>query len=731
MTAPQPRPTMAERWLGSPRPVLGRDTELAQVAELLDAEDRAAVLVVHGPGGVGKSALLGEVARLADQRDRPVLRLDCADLDRSPAGVHDALRAAAGAAPDGGLPDLVPPEAVLLIDRFEVLGLEQWFWRTFVPALPADAALVVAGRQPPPPEVLEDHELRGVVETLSLRNLAPRDAAALLETLGVPDSASVEALAGVCHGHPLALVIAADTYLARGGLPAAGAGALLDHPDASTRLLGRFVDGAVTPLQRRALHLCGHTHRVDREMVGRVLELDGDAADAMLDWLRSRPYAEAHPDGLSVHDVVRDALDRDLRWRDPAAFAELHGRIREVVVDRLRHSTGAVQQRAAADILFLHRGNPLSRQLYALDQLGTISNRTATSADHAAVMEIVGRVDGAGRARAAAAWWERQPEAFHVHQEGDGTVVGVTAMARLDREADRLGVDDPVAAAAWAAITSVRPPEPGEVVIHQFIADGLTPGRIGPVADMIGALSLTRWTLPGLGWVVLSSPHEEGWAPLWGYIGFEPLARVDVDDAPGPVAVWARDFGRSPYADWLERMAAQELSDAGEPHPPVVTPIALSREDFGAGVRSLLRELHRPDRLVGHPLAGSRMVPAEASGRAAQTLQARVRQALAELEADPKQRPGARAVDRTYVRAAATQAAAAEVLGLPFSTYRRHLAAGVDRLTELLWHWELRGVPPLPEPDRAPDGAPDGPPDGAPDGAPGPDREVSTERPGM
>ena len=59
----------------------------------------------------------------------------------------------------------------------------------------------------------------------------------------------------------------------------------------------------------------------------------------------------------------------------------------------------------------------------------------------------------------------------------------------------------------------------------------------------------------------------------------------------------------------------------------------------------------------------------------------------------------ARAVDRTYVRAAATQEAAAEVLGLPFSTYRRHLAAGVERLTERLWHWELRGAPPLPEED--------------------------------
>jgi hypothetical protein len=31
------------------------------------------------------------------------------------------------------------------------------------------------------------------------------------------------------------------------------------------------------------------------------------------------------------------------------------------------------------------------------------------------------------------------------------------------------------------------------------------------------------------------------------------------------------------------------------------------------------------------------------------------------------------------------------VLGLPFSTYRRHLTRGVDRVVDWLWHRELYG----------------------------------------
>jgi hypothetical protein len=44
------------------------------------------------------------------------------------------------------------------------------------------------------------------------------------------------------------------------------------------------------------------------------------------------------------------------------------------------------------------------------------------------------------------------------------------------------------------------------------------------------------------------------------------------------------------------------------------------------------------------------------------------------------------------VRPAPTQEAAAEVLGLPFSTYRRYLAKAVERLTDVLWAVEIGEV---------------------------------------
>jgi hypothetical protein len=43
------------------------------------------------------------------------------------------------------------------------------------------------------------------------------------------------------------------------------------------------------------------------------------------------------------------------------------------------------------------------------------------------------------------------------------------------------------------------------------------------------------------------------------------------------------------------------------------------------------------------------------------------------------------------VRPAATQEAAAEALGVPFSSYRRHLGQGVGRVVSWLWDREVFG----------------------------------------
>jgi hypothetical protein len=70
-------------------------------------------------------------------------------------------------------------------------------------------------------------------------------------------------------------------------------------------------------------------------------------------------------------------------------------------------------------------------------------------------------------------------------------------------------------------------------------------------------------------------------------------------------------------------------------------------------------------------------------------LQSLVKEAAESLESSPRDAKCYRAVYHTYLNPAPTQEQAAELLDLPFSTFRRHLKNGVTRVAEILWHREI------------------------------------------
>ena len=73
-------------------------------------------------------------------------------------------------------------------------------------------------------------------------------------------------------------------------------------------------------------------------------------------------------------------------------------------------------------------------------------------------------------------------------------------------------------------------------------------------------------------------------------------------------------------------------------------------------------------------------------------LQARIQEAAETLKTNPRDEKLYRALYHTYLKPAPTQEAAAELLDLPFSTYRYHLTQGVKRLVEWLWQREIHGL---------------------------------------
>jgi hypothetical protein len=155
-----------------------------------------------------------------------------------------------------------------------------------------------------------------------------------------------------------------------------------------------------------------------------------------------------------------------------------------------------------------------------------------------------------------------------------------------------------------------------------------------------------------------------------------------------------------PPAAWLTLLGEREVGAGRQAtDEPAAEPlIVLSQPDFAAAVREALRDFVRPDLLGNNPLLRSRLVLVAASrggaGEAADpvaVLQALLRQAAEALQASPRALKLYRALHHTYFQPAPTQERAAELLDLPFSTYRRHLMAGVAQVTDTLWAREVGG----------------------------------------
>ena len=153
---------------------------------------------------------------------------------------------------------------------------------------------------------------------------------------------------------------------------------------------------------------------------------------------------------------------------------------------------------------------------------------------------------------------------------------------------------------------------------------------------------------------------------------------------------------RPPLA-WLDLLAGREISAtplAASARPQVEQLVVLSQEEFGSAVRDALRAFTQPDQLQGNLLLHSRLVAGEGLANASekdsvQKIRDMLLQAAEALRASPRTEKFYRALEKTYFHPTPTQEIAAELLDLPFSTYRRHLKAGIDYIVETLWQKEI------------------------------------------
>jgi hypothetical protein len=407
-------------------------------------ERPVSVLFVYGPGGVGKSVLLRQFGRVALATGATVIRLDGRDLEPSPPGFLRALRKALqlndAAAPLEALTHQHRP--VLLIDTYEgLMPLDTWLRELFLPQLPDQTLVVLAGRNPPSAGWREDPAWSELAQILPLRNLPPSDSRAYLEARGISERDRARVIE-FTHGHPLALALVADLLVHGEQEPLSP----LQAPDVVRMLLERFVDKIPSATHRRALEVCART-RVTTEAV--LADVVGSAdAPALFDWLRGLSFIEQGLEGCFPHDLAREVLDSDLRWRDPERFRDLHVQVLRSLIRQIRARTGREQQRAYFDLMYLARHHRFVRSLYDWTAIGTTYAEPAIREDFPAILSMVRQHEGDASADIADYWLERFPDSFVAFRGAASQLEGFTAALTLDENEARACAADPAIALA-------------------------------------------------------------------------------------------------------------------------------------------------------------------------------------------------------------------------------------------------------------------------------------------
>ena len=666
---------------------VGRGAPLGAIRASLERTAPQRVHLVHGPGGIGKTTLLDAAERLGGATGHPVHRLDAREVVCSASAVtgwHDATAAA-------GEP------ALLLIDGYELLApLDGWFRAVFLPSLPSETVTVLAGRTTPSDGWWLDAGWRTLAATHRLDPFDASDSDALLERLGVPD-ADRPALARLAKGHPLVLALLAEASRRQGGIAD-----FADAPGVVARLCAQILDDVPSPAHRLGLATCAHAAQATQDLLHRTV---GDRAGPVWAWLAARPYVRHGTVGLYLHDVVRELFEAEFQHRSPDGYLALHRAVRGYFEERVDDPLETHPLRAATEILLLHRRGPLSDEVARLP-IGTMPPVTrATPADHGWMLDLLEGTEGRRTARLARRWFASpDSRAYRIQVPG-----GPSAFAQhgyLEAAPDDL--HDPVATAIWDLVAADGSLRPGERIhVNRFGA--ATGGPPDPLLLLVSGTSCVfEWRRQPAAWTFLVTPAPDYYGDYFGYLGMRRLLTLDLGD--GPVGAWGWDRRRLDVRGLFEMMSHRELTgETGPPPAHLVRPAPLSRRDFELAVRAALAALGRPDRLADSALLDATLLRSPDAAALAATL----RRAIAGLADEPRGAEHRRVLERTYLRGAPSQEVAAELLDLPFSTYRRHLAQAVQRLCDVLWAVEIGAVPPPAGPDPS-----------------GGDQEVGRNRPG-
>ena len=720
---------------------VGRLPEIAEWRRALEAPEWPyPVWYIHGLGGMGKTSLLREWKRLASESSVTVVTIDARDFEPVAESFCEALREALGessisvpapatASTLAAALEKVDSRVALQVDTCEMLQpLDRWLRDVFLPELPANVTVVMAGREPLGMAWHSDAGWQELVRDFNLNALLQPEVEDYLQRRGVEAGAHGNLLRWT-HGHPLALSLATDIWLQQSGVPLSPEtfGSLGneefqpgDLPQLVGPLLAHLVREVPGPAHRAALEACAivavMSEELLRDMIGKGVPGEQGTPDVhqLFEWLRSLSIVQSNRFGIFPHDLAREVLVADVRWRDSAWHQELHHRAREHYLRYMHRSSGAEQQRAIFDCVFLHRLSP-AVAAYMQWHDSHCSLEAARPGEIEGLLAAVEKHEGKASRKLAARWFELQPEGIVVVRDQGGAAQGFVFQLALHRASAADIEADPGASAAWKYLASHAPLRSDEgATLFRFWMDKDTYQDVGAIQSLIFVQAARHYiTTSNLAYSFFPCVVPDFWREGFVYADLERLPEADFEVGGQTFGTYGHDWRARPVLAWLDLLSQREMQSVGVapltslPPAESATFRILSEDEFAIAVRGALRDWSNMAALRRNPLLETAGVHHRARQIAAQTaagagssvtpdeqvtaLRSLLREARESLALAPRQDRAYRALELVYGRRALSQEAAAAAMDVSLSSFRRYLRTAITFIEKSLWHREMNG----------------------------------------
>ena len=288
--------------------------------------------------------------------------------------------------------------------------------------------------------------------------------------------------------------------------------------------------------------------------------LDGDDADLSLDRLRRLPFVESDPDGLVLHDTIREAVAASLKATDLATYRRYRVAAWHVLRRELSEAGRSDLWRATADALYMLE-RPLVRESFFPTGQRTHLLEPARADDGPGIMAIARRHEPRDAARLVETWWEHAPASFRVARGRGGDVDAYVCVCDPDALPHPLAAGDPAVALIREDLRR-NPLGRGRraLAIRSMLAadtgEGLSPAQAACWLDIKREYLALRPELRRV-YTVIAAIEQHG--PTLAPLGFVPVRGGPVDLGGVAYHVLALDLGPASVDGWLSRLVAGDL----------------------------------------------------------------------------------------------------------------------------------------------------------------------------